>query len=232
LTREYEMKTIKNMPQSEQPREKLLNNGVESLSNAELLAILLATGTKELTAISLAENILNYSNDGLRYLTDTTVEELSNIRGMGLAKSAQLIAAVELGKRIALTTKVNNYRIKSPMDVSSLLMEDLRYKKKEYFNILLLNTKHELISIENISIGSLNASIVHPREVFQRAIKRSSSAIILAHNHPSGDPSPSNEDIKITKRLKEAGNIIGIEVLDHIIIGDGTYCSLKEKEYL
>jgi len=226
------MKTIKNMPQSEQPREKLLNNGVESLSNAELLAILLATGTKELTAISLAENILNYSNDGLRYLTDTTVEELSNIRGMGLAKSAQLIAAVELGKRIALTTKVNNYRIKSPMDVSSLLMEDLRYKKKEYFNILLLNTKHELISIENISIGSLNASIVHPREVFQRAIKRSSSAIILAHNHPSGDPSPSNEDIKITKRLKEAGNIIGIEVLDHIIIGDGTYCSLKEKEYL
>ena len=226
------MKTIKNMPQSEQPREKLLNNGVGSLSNAELVAILLATGTKELTAISLAENILNYSNDGLRFLTDTTVEELSNIRGMGLAKSAQLIAAVELGKRIALTTKVNNYRIKSPMDVSSLLMEDLRYKKKEYFNILLLNTKHELISIENISIGSLNASIVHPREVFQRAIKRSSSAIILAHNHPSGDPSPSNEDIKITKRLKEAGNIIGIEVLDHIIIGDGTYCSLKEKEYL
>ncbi len=232
MNREYEVKTIKNMPQSEQPREKLLNNGVESLSNAELIAILLATGAKELTAIKLAENILNYSNDGLRFLTDTTVEELSNIRGMGLAKSAQLIAAVELGKRIALTTKVNNYRIKSPMDVSSLLMEELRYKKKEYFNILLLNTKHELISIENISIGSLNASIVHPREVFQRAIKRSSSSIILVHNHPSGDPSPSNEDIKITKRLQEAGSIVGIEVLDHIIIGDGTYCSLKEREFL
>ena len=226
------MKTIKDMPQSEQPREKLLAGGVETLSNAELIAILLATGTKELTAISLAENILNYSNDGLRFLTDTTVEELSNIKGIGLAKSAQLIAAVELGKRIALTTKVNNYRIKSPMDVSSLLMEELRYKKKEYFNILLLNTKHELISIENISIGSLNASIVHPREVFQRAIKRSSSAIILVHNHPSGDPSPSNEDIKITKRLQEAGNIVGIEVLDHIIIGDGNYCSLKEKGLL
>ncbi len=232
MNKEYETKTIKNMPASEQPREKLLNNGVESLSNAELIAILLATGTKEITAINLAENILNYSNDGIRYLTETTVEELSNIRGMGLAKSAQLIAAVELGKRIALTTKVNNYRIKSPMDVSSLLMEELRYKKKEYFNILLLNTKHELISIENISIGSLNASIVHPREVFQRAIKRSSSSIILVHNHPSGDPSPSNEDIKITKRLQEAGSIIGIEVLDHIIIGDGTYCSLKEREFL
>jgi len=131
-----------------------------------------------------------------------------------------------------LTTKVNNYKIKSPDDVSNLLMEEMRYLNKEMFNILLLNTKHDVIAIENISIGSLNASIVHPREVFNRAIKRSSSAIILAHNHPSGDPKPSGEDINITKRLIEAGTIIGINVLDHIIIGDGVYFSMKEQELI
>ncbi|MBM7613577.1 RadC family protein [Alkaliphilus hydrothermalis] len=224
--------SIKRMPQEERPREKLLKYGVRKLSNTELLAILLKTGTKEKSALGLAESILGYSNEGLRFLTDSTVEELSQIKGIGLAKSAQLIAAVELGKRIALATKANNYKIKSPDDISNLLMEDMRYLKKEHFNIILLNTKHEVIAMENISIGSLNASIVHPREVFIRAIKRSSSAIILAHNHPSGDPSPSGEDVKITKRLQDAGNIIGISVLDHIIIGDGRYYSLKENDLM
>lgn len=227
-----EYTTIKKMPVSEQPREKMLANGCQSLSNAELLAIVLSTGTKDKTAIDLATSILNMSSEGLRSLTDSTIEELQAIKGIGLAKASQIIAAVELGKRIALTTNVNNYRIKGPDDVSNLLMEDMRYLKKEAFNILLLNTKHEVIAIENISIGSLNASIVHPREVFNRAIKRSSSAIILAHNHPSGDPKPSAEDISITKRLVEAGTIIGISVLDHIIIGDGIYLSLKEENLM
>ncbi len=220
------------MPLSERPREKMVAYGCQSLSNAELLAIILSTGTKEKTAIDLARSILNMSNDGLRSLTDCTIEELNQIKGVGLAKASQIIAAVELGKRIALTTKVNNYKIKGPEDVSNLLMEEMRYLNKEAFNILLLNTKHNVISVENISIGSLNASIVHPREVFNRAIKRSSSAIILAHNHPSGDPKPSGEDINITKRLIEAGNIIGINVLDHIIIGDGIYFSMKEQEMI
>lgn len=228
----YGYTSIKNMPISERPREKLLSYGSQSLSNAELLAIILSTGTKDRTAIDLARSILNTSTEGLRGLKDCTIEELSQVRGVGLAKASQIIAAVELGKRISLTTKVNNYKIKGPDDVSNLLMEEMRYLNKEIFNILLLTTKHDIIAIENISVGSLNASIVHPREVFNRAIKRSSSAIILAHNHPSGDPNPSGEDINITKRLIEAGNIIGISVLDHIIIGDGVYFSMKEHKLI
>ncbi len=227
-----EYTTIKRMPLSERPREKMLTYGCQSLSNAELLAIILSTGTKDKTAIDLATAMLNMSNEGLRSLTDCTIEELNQIKGVGLAKSSQVIAAVELGRRIALTTKVNNYKIKGPEDVSNLLMEEMRYLKKEAFNIILLNTKHDVIAVENISIGSLNASIVHPREVFNRAIKRSSSGIILAHNHPSGDPKPSGEDINITKRLIEAGNIIGINVLDHVIIGDGTFFSMKEQQLI
>ncbi|ABW19306.1 RadC family protein [Alkaliphilus oremlandii] len=228
----YGYMSIKNMPMSERPREKLLSFGSQSLSNAELLAIILSTGTKDRTAIDLARSILNTSTEGLRGLKDCTIEELSQVKGVGLAKASQIIAAVELGKRISLTTKVNNYKIKGPDDVSNLLMEEMRYLNKEIFNILLLTTKHDIIAIENISVGSLNASIVHPREVFNRAIKRSSSAIILAHNHPSGDPNPSGEDINITKRLIEAGNIIGISVLDHIIIGDGVYFSMKEHKLI
>ena len=227
-----EYTTIKNMPISERPREKMITYGCQSLSNAELLAIVLSTGTKDKTAIDLARGILNMSSEGLRTLTNCTMEELMQIRGIGLAKASQVIAAVELGKRIALTTNVNNYKIQGPEDISNLLMEEMRYLNKEIFNIILLNTKNNVIAIENISIGSLNASIVHPREVFNIAIKRSSSAIILAHNHPSGDPKPSTEDINITKRLIEAGTIIGINVLDHIIIGDGIYFSMKEKEII
>ena len=227
-----EYTTIKNMPVSERPREKMITHGCQSLSNAELLAIVLSTGTKDKTAIDLARGILNMSNEGLRTLTNCTMEELMQIKGIGLAKASQIIAAVELGKRIALTTNVNNYKIQGPEDISNLLMEEMRYLNKEIFNIILLNTKNNVIAIENISIGSLNASIVHPREVFNIAIKRSSSAIILAHNHPSGDPKPSTEDINITKRLIEAGTIIGINVLDHIIIGDGIYFSMKEKEII
>ncbi len=227
-----EYTTIKNMPESERPREKMIKHGCQSLSNAELLAIILSTGTRDKTAIDLASGILNMSSRGLRTLVDCTMEELMEIKGIGLAKASQVIAAVELGKRISLTKITNNYKIKGPEDVSNLLMEDMRYLNKEIFNILLLNTKNDVISIENISIGSLNASIVHPREVFNIAIRRSSSSIILAHNHPSGDPKPSKEDINITKRLIEAGSIIGINVLDHIIIGDGIYFSMKSKEII
>ncbi|AOY78376.1 RadC family protein [Clostridium formicaceticum] len=224
--------TIKEMPVYERPREKLVTYGVNTLSNAELLAILLSTGSKEMSAIDLANCILSSTKEGLRFFTDCAIEELIQIKGVGLAKATQIIAAVELGKRIALTTKANNYKIKGPDDVTHLLMEEMRYLKKEFFNIMLLNTKNELIAVENISIGSLNASIVHPREVFVRAIKRSSASLILVHNHPSGDPQPSKEDINITNRLVEAGKLIGIEILDHIIIGDNAYVSLKEKNMI
>ncbi len=220
--------SIKKMAEIERPREKLIRFGVKTLSNSELLAILIRTGSKENSAIDLSQKILSTDQLGLRFLADCTIEELMKIKGIGAAKACQIIAAIELGKRLAMYSTKQNPTIKSPWDVADLFMEEMRYYKKEYFNIVLLNTKNEIISAENISVGNLNSSLVHPREVFIRAIKRSSSSLLLVHNHPSGNPYPSQEDIKITKRLMEAGKIIGIQVLDHIIIGDGKYISLKE----
>lgn len=220
--------TIKELPEEERPREKLIRYGESALSNAELLAILLRTGTKNESALSLAYKILK-QQEGLRFLIDCTVQELGNISGIGQAKAAQLRAAVELGKRVSAFAKEQDKYVKCPQDVANLLMEEMRYLKKEYMKLILLNVKCNVISIENISIGNLNASIVHPREVFLPAIKKSSASVIMVHNHPSGDPTPSNEDINITKRIAEAGKIIGIELVDHIIIGDGRYISLKEK---
>ena len=220
--------TIKQMAEDERPREKLVKYGANSLSNTELLAILIRTGTKNASAIDVAQQILSTNQNGLRVLTDSTVEELSSIKGIGLSKAAQMLAAIELGKRLAVISN-NIQSIKSPKDVSNLFMEEMRYYKKEYFKILLLNTKNEIITSDLVSIGSLNSSLVHPREVFVNAIKKSASSIILVHNHPSGNTRPSEEDINITKRLIEVGKIIGIDVLDHIIIGDGSYCSLKEQ---
>ncbi|MFZ5965934.1 MAG: RadC family protein [Bacillota bacterium] len=220
--------TIKNMAESERPREKLLQHGVNGLSNSELLAILIRTGTKDFSAIDLAQRILAFRHDGIQFLTDCTIQELSEIKGIGISKACQIIASIELGKRIAKAGGNKKNSIQSPKDAADIVMEEMRYYKKEYFKIIILNTKNEIISIENISVGSLNASLVHPREVFVEAIRKSGAAIILLHNHPSGNSYPSSEDISITNRLVEAGKIIGIEVLDHIIIGDGKYTSLKE----
>lgn len=218
---------IKDIPHDERPRERLIKFGPESLSNAELLAILLRTGTKDSNAINLAQNII--SKNGLDFLSNCTIEELSSIKGVGLAKAAQIKAAIELGKRLRGLRNSNKIKITSPRDVFNLIGEDMRYLKKEFLRIILLNTKNIVIDIKDISIGSLNSSIVHPREVFNEAIRKSSSSIIICHNHPSGDPEPSMEDINITKRLFEVGKVVGIELLDHIIIGDGCYISLKEK---
>ncbi|WP_053957520.1 RadC family protein [Inediibacterium massiliense] len=224
--------SIREMAKTERPREKLLKWGVECLSNAELLAILIRTGTKDLSALDLAQKVLSIDQEGLRYLTNCTVEELSNIKGIGIAKACQILSSIELGKRLALSSSKEKYSITSPKDVSNILMEEMRYYKKEYFKTILLNTKNEILSIDNISIGSLNSSLVHPREVFVNAIKKSVASIILVHNHPSGNPKPSSEDINVTKRLIEAGKIIGIYILDHIIIGDGKYISLKESNMI
>jgi len=220
--------TIKDLPEEERPRERLTRYGASVLSNAELLAILLRTGTKEESAISLAHRIL-VQEQGLRYLADSNVEQLSSINGIGKAKAAQIKAAIELGKRLAAFEPGADKPLKCPQDVAGLLMEEMRYLKKEHMKLVLLNVKCNLISVEEISVGSLNASIVHPREVFNPAIRKSSASIIMVHNHPSGDPSPSSEDISITARIAEAGKLIGIELVDHIIIGDGKYISMKEK---
>ena len=213
------------------PREKLLRYGPGILSVQELLAIIIRTGTRDANAIQVAESVL-YQFKNLRGVNNASVEELcAAASGIGGAKAAQIKAALELGRRLNQQDS-QVVRIKSPADVAAWVMEDLRYLQQEQFRVLLLNTKNVIIAWEEVSRGSLNSSIVHPREVFARAIKRSAAAMILVHNHPSGDPTPSQEDINITRRLVEVGRLVGIEVLDHLIIGDGVFSSLKEKGYV
>lgn len=220
--------TLRDVPKEERPRERMLQYGAKALSNAELLAILLRTGTVSETAVSLAQRLLRECGS-LRQLAELSLDQFLRIKGIGTTKALQVMAGIELGRRISRSAAGERAQIRSPRDAAAYLMEDLRYLKKEHFVCLFLNTKNQVIGEETLSIGSLNASIVHPREVFLAAIRRSSAAIICAHNHPSGDPTPSADDIEITRRLKEAGQIIGIEVLDHLIIGDGNFVSLKEK---
>ncbi|QSQ09528.1 hypothetical protein H0A61_01899 [Koleobacter methoxysyntrophicus] len=227
---EYRL-TIKDLPEGERPRERLLKYGAENLTDAELLAIIIRTGSRSETAINLSQRLLlgEKGVNGLRFLVEASIEELSKIKGIGLAKAAQIKAAIEIGKRLASLSQSERPVIKCPGDVRNLLMEEMRYLDKEYFKIILLNIKNQVIHVEDVSVGSLNSSIVHPREIFKIAIRRSSAALILVHNHPSGDPTPSGEDVEITRRLVESGKLLGIDVLDHIIIGDGRYTSLKEK---
>ncbi len=219
---------LREVPQDERPRERMLRYGASGMSNAELLAILLRTGTRSESAVTLSQRLLLESG-GLRGLSDRSVEQLCERRGVGPAKALQLLAALELGRRMARTELGASPIIRSPEDVSTLLMEDLRYLQQEHFVVLFLNTKNRVVGQETLSVGSLNAAIVHPREVFRAAVKRSAASIICVHNHPSGDPTPSFEDIQLTNRLTEAGHIIGIEVLDHIIIGDRRFVSMKER---
>jgi len=219
---------IKDLPFEERPREKLRLLGANSLSNTELLGVLLRTGNRRESAIHLAERLLS-SAGGLSTLPEFTLEELQQFKGIGLAKAVQIKAALELGKRIATFISDDRAVATSPAQVVQLFMEELRYQKKEYFMLLLLDTKNRVISREQVSVGSLNASIVHPREIFSIPVKKSASSLILVHNHPSGDPSPSKEDQEVSKRLVEAGKLLGIEVKDHLIVGDGCYFSFKEK---
>jgi DNA repair protein RadC len=202
-------------------------HGPAALSTAELLAILLRTGTREQSVIHLAQRILNDCGS-LKNLASLSWEELTQIRGIGPAKALQLQAAIELGRRVARSRLPETVQITKPQDAADLLMEEMRHLREERFVCLFLNTKNQVIGRETLSVGSLNASIVHPREVFRAAIRRSSASILCAHNHPSGDPTPSAEDILLTRRLTEAGELIGIEVLDHLVIGDNRFISLKE----
>jgi DNA repair protein RadC len=222
---------LRDVPHEERPRERMQQFGAQALSNAELLAILLRTGTYAESAVRLAQKVLIEAGS-LRNLVDMSTDQLMTIKGIGSAKALQIQASIELGRRLARTSMSDTITIRSPQDVSTYLMEDLRYLQKEHFVCLFLNTKNHVIGQETLSMGSLNASIVHPREVFRAAIKRSSASIICVHNHPSGDPTPSPEDIQMTARLVEAGQIIGIEVLDHIILGDQNFVSLKEKGFM
>jgi DNA repair protein RadC len=218
---------LREIPSEERPRERMQQFGAEALSHAELLAILLRTGTSNESAIHLAQRILNECG-GLRKLAETKWDELTQIHGIGPAKALQLQASLEFGRRVARSRLPETVKITCPQDAADLLMEELRHHKEEHFVCLFLNTKNQVIGRQTLSIGSLNASIVHPREVFKAAIRRSSASILCAHNHPSGDPTPSAEDLQLTKRLGEAGQLMGIELLDHLVIGDNRFISLKE----
>jgi DNA repair protein RadC len=222
---------LKDFPKDERPRERFIKLGPQNLSNQELIAIILRTGTKAESVIQLAQRLIK-EFEGLRMLKDATLEELTKIKGIGKAKAIQLLAAVELGRRINSLTNEERYAIRSPEDGANYVMDEMRFLNQEHFVCLYLNTKNQVIHKQTVFIGSLNASIVHPREVFREAFRRSAASIICLHNHPSGDPTPSREDIEVTRRLKECGRMIGIEILDHIIIGDKKYVSLKEKGYL
>lgn len=218
---------IKEMPKSERPREKLRARGKESLSDSELLAILLRSGTKSKTALDLAAELLAQNEDGLVALEDMRVEELSQREGIGEAKAATVLAALELGKRLATGPRRDRAYFHKTEDAALYFMEQMRYYKQEVFNILMVDTKGGLIAQERISMGDISSSIVHPREVYRDAIRRGAYGVIFAHNHPSGDPTPSREDIETTDRLSKAGDILGIRVLDHVIIGDGRFTSLR-----
>jgi DNA repair protein RadC len=222
---------IRDFPHDERPRERLVQSGAASLSNQELLAILLRTGTRSESVLQLSNRLLT-SFDGLNLLKDATLEEITKTKGVGLAKAVQIMAAIELGRRIGNLAFDDRYSIRSPEDGANYVMNDMRFLAQEHFVCLYLNTKNQVLHKQTLFIGSLNASIVHPREVFKEAFRRSAASIICIHNHPSGDPTPSREDIEVTKRLVECGRIIGIDILDHLIIGEKKFISLKEKGYL
>ncbi|GMK47216.1 MULTISPECIES: RadC family protein [Paenibacillus] len=222
---------LRNVPHEERPRERMMQYGAEALSHTELLAILLRTGTKQESAVHLAGKILKECGS-LRNLLDMSMSELTAIKGIGPAKAVQLRAGIELGRRIVRSGQGEIVTVRKPQDAANYVMEEMRYLKKEHFVCLFLNTKNHIIARETLSVGTLNASLVHPREVFRAAVKAGSASIICVHNHPSGDPMPSPEDVTLTKRLVEAGELMGIEVLDHLVIGDGRFISLKEHGYM
>ncbi len=223
---EHRRYTIKQLPPELRPRERLLEAGPSALSDGELLGLLFGIGSREKTAVELAGEVISEA-DGLHGLYDVSVHELTQINGIGEAKACKILAAVELGRRIGRVRNPGRPMISSPADVERLLRGRMANLDRENFVVVLLNTKNEVIETSTVSIGTLGASLVHPREVFKPAVRASAASVILAHNHPSGKVEPSQEDREVTRRLGEAADILGIEVLDHVIVGDG-YFSMKE----
>lgn len=221
----------KDLPASIRPRERLASVGAERLSDVELLAIILGTGARGVTSMQMAAGLIGKFG-GIGKIGAGDFDDLSAIAGIGPAKAAQLISAIELGKRAAGEKAGTRKSLSSPEQVAELLIPRMRYLETEHFTALVVNNKNQLIKSADIAIGSLSAAIVHPRELYKIAIRANGAGLIVAHNHPSGDVKPSREDILLTRRLAEAGRLLGIDLIDHIIIGDGYWLSLKEQGYI
>ena len=220
------MLSLKHLPNSERPYEKLEMYGEKVLSNSELLAIILKTGTKEQTAVGLAQNILALRGENnIRSLQEISLEELKQIKGIGKVKAIQIKAVCEIAKRMERPINLNTV-IKEPKDIASLLMNELRYEKREIVKVIILNTKNVVQKIVDISTGNVSSAKVDVKQIFEETIKTGMSKFILVHNHPSGDPTPSNQDLELTKHIEECAKILELQLLDHIVIGDGVYQSI------
>ena len=225
--------TIKDMPRLERPYEKCEERGASSLSDCELLAVLLRTGTKGENVLDLAERILyHFGENGILGIHKFSVEQLMQIKGVGKVKAIQIACISELAKRLAKAEAKKTLCFSSPETIAQYYMEDLRHEKQEHMKMLMLNSKADLIGESDVSKGTVNASLITPRELFIEALQKNAVSIVIMHNHPSGDPTPSRDDMLTTKRISEAGNLIGIELLDHIIIGNNCYISFREQGIL
>lgn len=220
--------SIQSLPLDERPRERLFKRGAEALSNSELLAIILGSGMKGKSVVQLAQELL-VKFGGLEGLAEATVEELCEVKGLGIAKAIQLRALVALAGRLAQKGQGAKVKIDHPQSAYNILREELDNQKKELFAVVMMDTKGFLINQQIVSMGTLSNSLIHPREVFYPAIRHKAATILLAHNHPSGDPTPSNEDIAVTEKLVDVGKIMGIPVRDHLIIGRECYLSLRQQ---
>lgn len=223
--------SIQHLPQEDRPRERLLRFGAETLSTAELIAIILGSGTKTVPVLQLAQQIISRFGS-LQQLSEATLSELCQVKGVGIAKALQLQAALNLGMRASKQTISPRYRIEHPLHAYHLIKDELENEKREIFIAILQDTKNYVITHEVISIGSLSNTIVHPREVFYPAIRHKAAGMIIAHNHPSGDPTPSPQDYELTTSLVAAGRLMGIPIHDHLIIGYGEYVSLRQKKWV
>lgn len=224
---------IKQLPETERPYEKLELYGEKSLSNSELLAIIIKTGTKEQTSVEIANEILNLNQNqdrgDLNFLRDISLEEFKNLKGIGRVKAIQLKAICELASRMNKTSNYKKVQIKGPSDVSNLLMNELRFEKREVVKVIIMNNKNIVLKIQDVAIGSENFANLNIKYILAETIKMNAPKIILVHNHPSGDPTPSQADIKVTEKLKQATNLLKIELVDHIIIGNMRYKSIMQE---
>jgi DNA repair protein RadC len=215
----------------DRPREKLGRLGASTLGDDELLAIVIGGGTAGASALGLAGTVLHVVG-GLHGLLRTSRDDLLRVKGLGQARAAQVLAAVEIGRRVLAVRPAERVQITSPRDAARYLMPEYSARPVEQFGVVLLDTRHRVLRTSILSVGSLDGTSIQPREVFRQALLASAAALVLFHNHPSGDPGPSRDDVDLTKRLVAAGHLMGVSVIDHVVLGDGRYCSLKESGYL